>query len=945
MATYVLPQVLVFQDFTRVPAAAVNPLRAHISGPHAYLLRYDDPDERPYGKLGYYDRLEPTSYLWPTRPAGGTVDPTYTKIFIRDALLNYFTDDIGGGSVITKTAGYNNRIRSATISFAENGDDFPRSAALLDRDVQPGDILKVRGLNSDDEPITLWTYVKRVIGDLVAAVVGDAESDDSNAATNGGSVSYEQVAGVENCVTLDLDDSEYNGLVDGDVNETYDVIVLEGSVNGDFTTAKLRVISGSGRDNVAELTPEAMDVPTPIGTRGLTAAFTITSGSACSDSSEAAEVSAVDLHAGQRYQITVEQAFTAPVATSGGTYDNDRDTTYIVEVFRGGLYAADLKPQIKVTTTNGIDISGPTDVTAAATAVAVGTKSVTVQFSGTGLRKGDKYYIDGTAETAGAMKTIELGNNLDVDIASGNQLDVSLFIKKPLLEVAQNRTGFAPLVNWEVNDSNTEITVNDGIVAYDESWTDEGEAQPLDVYSEESKDYGVVYVEYRAWLETYCNEIGTIRDPATINDQISGALHPDNPLKWGVFKALENANGSEVKFTAVCEPDSVESWADCLEKILGTNEVYGLVPLTRNRTVLDLYAAHVKAQSSPEQAMWRVLWTSLEGVPEMPVIHAGSEVPGHITATTTDGEVCLCVVEDDADTSGSQYTIVRCTSNNGNFLTNDVRSGDIVRMLYTGDGFGNYSYSEFIVDEVTSEDELRLLAGPDAPIGVSSKIEIWRNLSATEEAAAVARNAGAWGDRRIRAVWPDVIESSGTLMEGYHLCAALAGLRSGILPHQGMTRLQVVGFTSLPRTIDKFNRAQLDNLAGSGTWIVTQNRTTGQVYTRHAVTTASYDDLNQREEMVTTNVDSISFRIQAHFEPFIGVTNITPSNQARLELELGKIIRKLQTEGYSTELGGQLIDATIVEFGPHAIFEDRYLLVLDAQIPKPFNNMEVHIVI
>lgn len=943
MSTYVLPQVLVFQDFTRVVAAAANPLRAHISGPHAHLIRYADDDERADGKLGFYDRLTDTPYAWPNRPAGATVDPTYTKLFIKDALLKCFEDTVGSGSTITKTSGYNNRVRSATISFADNGEDYPRSGSLV-ADIKPGYIAKVRGI-ADGDPVTLWTYVKKVIGDTVAATVGAAEAADENAASQSASDSYSLVAGPENCVTLTVDASGYDGLVSGDITETYDIIVLEGSVGGDFTTAKLRIISGSGRDNVAEVTPEAEGVDTEIGTRGLLVAFGKDSGAACSDSAEAEGVSPDDLIAGQRFQVVVEQDFTATTATSGGSYDGTKDTTYMVEVERGGLYADAAPPRIKVTTISGIDISGPTEVTAASTAVACGTKSVEIEFDGTGLRKGDRFYIPVTAEAEGAMKTIELGHNLDVDITAGSEVDLTLFIKKPLLQVEQNRTGFAPLTNWDVNDANTEITINSGIVAYDEDWVDDGEPVALDVYSESSKDYGIMYLEYRAWLEDLCSNIGTIRDVSTINDQISGALHPDNPLKWGVFKALENANGAEVKFTAVCEPDDVESWADCLEKILGTNEVYGLVPLTRNRTVLDLYAAHVKAQSSPEQAMWRVLWTSLEGVPEIPVVHAGSTVPGHISATTTDGEVCLCVVEDDPDTSGSQYVIVRCTSGNGNFITNDVRSLDIARMLYTGDGFGNYTYDEFVVDEVISEDQLRLLTGPDAAISVGAKVEIWRNLNATDEANEIAANAGSWGDRRIRAVWPDVLESSGTIQEGYHLCAALAGLRSGVLPHQGMTKLEIVGFSDLPRTVDKFNRAQLDAMAVAGVWIVTQARGTGQVYTRHAVTTADYEVVNMREEMYTSNVDSISFRIKDHFEPFIGVTNVTPSNEAVLKLELNKIIRTLQSEGYTTQLGGQLISADIVEFGPHTVFPDRYLMVLDCSLPYPFNNAEIHLMV
>ena len=68
MATYVLPQVLVFQEFSIVPAAAATPLAAHISGPHAKLIRYAEADERDTGKLDYYDRLLDTAFALPGRP-------------------------------------------------------------------------------------------------------------------------------------------------------------------------------------------------------------------------------------------------------------------------------------------------------------------------------------------------------------------------------------------------------------------------------------------------------------------------------------------------------------------------------------------------------------------------------------------------------------------------------------------------------------------------------------------------------------------------------------------------------------------------------------------------------------------------------------------------------------------------------------------------------------
>lgn len=946
MPTYVLPQVLVFQDFRIVPAIVANPLRAHISGPHAYLLRYADVDERDKGRLGYYDRLLATSYDWPDRPAGGIVDSTYVKLWMKDALLEYFSDTVSQGSQITKLAGYNNRIKSNSVHFAKNGDTYPRHASLLDRDVQPGDVALVRGLDEDNNSISLWTSVKRVLGEDVPSEVGTESADADNPATQAASSTVEQVAGAVNCVELDSDESGYNGLVEGDIQETYDIIVTQSSVGGDFTTALLRVISGSGNDDVEEVVPAAEDEATEIGNRGLLVTFSKASTSACSDSATANDVSPDDLIAGQRWQVTVNQGFTKPLIDAAGTFDSLNDTTYILEVTRGGLFTSDNLPQVSVSTTNGIDLGYPKNVSGLGVDIDCGTLGVTFQFQNNGangLRKGDRYYIECTGTKTGAMNTIELTNNLSQDIPSGSEVDLTLFIRKPLLQITQNREGFAPLTNWDV--SETQITVNDGIVAYDETWTDNGVPQPLDVYSEESKDYGILFVEYRAWRQELANDVNTIRDSGDLNDMISGAIHPDNPLKWGVFKALENSNGSEVKFTAVGNPTEVESWVEVLEQLVGRDDVYGLVPLTRNRTVLDLYAAHVKDQSAPEQGLWRVLWTALAGVPEIPVVSAGSSVPGHTEATTKDGEVALAVIEDDPLSDNTQYTILRCTTDNANFVSNEVRPGDIVRTLYVGDGFGNYVYSEFVIDEVQSEEQVRLLAGPAGPVNVAAKFEVWRNLTPTAEAAEIAKDAGSWGDRRIRAVWPDKVEASGTVMEGYFMCCSLAGLRSGVLPHQGLTRLEIVGYTDVPRTIDKFNRAQLDAMAYAGAWIVTQDRFSGKIFTRHAVTTGEYVNINQREEMLTSNVDSISYRFKDYFEPYIGITNVTPSMQHRLELEVGKLINVLQTEAFTEELGGQLIDATIIRLAPHIYLKDRFVLVLDCQVPYPFNNMEIHLMI
>jgi len=945
MATYVLPQVQVFQEFQAAATANATTLNAHISGPHAYLLRYAEENERSKGLLGYYDTVLDTNYAWPTLPAGAIVDQGYVKVYIKDALLKYYEDGLSSGSVITKVDGFSNRIISDTKSFASNGTAYPRSADFYDRNVKVGDVVKVRGI-SGGQSVTLWTYVKKLIPSVVASSVGTVEVDASNAPWQNEAASIVKISGPDNCVYPVVATHNYEGRASGDVNETYDILVTGGSINGDLTTAKLRVISGSGRDDVAEVTPAAVGQGTAIGTRGFRVEFYNSAAGGCSASATADVVPADDLVIGQRWRASVSDYIAAVTVTSGGTYAASKDTTYIITVTRGGKASDPLPPQISVTTNDGSDVSGPTTVLVrwvSNTTVNIGTKGVTLTFGQSrGLVKGDRYYISCTGEAAGAYKTIELGHSLDSGIAAGDPVEVTLYIRKPVLNVTKNRIGFAPLINWDT--SETELSVYSGMIAYDSTWTDSGVELPLDVVSESSKGYGAVYVEYRAWVQTLTNEVNFIDNVGDLDTAIAGPLDPDNPLKWGVFKALENSNGTAVGYTAVSNPDDTTTWADVLEALLGRNDVYGLVPLTRNRTVLDLYAAHVTAASSPQQNLWRVLWVNLAGIPEIPVVSAGSTVANHLAATTSDGEECLATITDDPDTTGSQFTIVNNTNANGDFVTNGVRIGDIVRAVYAGDGFGAVTYNEYVIAEVVSEDQLRLVSGPAAPVNSAAKIEIWRSLSAAAEAAEIALEAGSWGSRRIRAVWPDTIESSGTVMEGYFLAASLAALSSGLLPQQPLTRVEITGYSRVNRTTVKFNRSQLDALAAAGVYIVTQNPD-GAIFTRQAVTTGDYADINQREESVTRNIDSISYLLRDLLDPFIGIYTVNFSVISKIDYFVNIALREMSQLAGNTTSGPQLLNYNSLVVAPDPLLRDKINVTVNVIVPYALNSIAVTLVV
>ena len=941
MADYVVPQALIHQEFRLQPTALARPLRACPLGPQYALFRYSDSDEKPAIRVtSSYNPDADEAFAWPGRPAGGVVDTDYTGVYMDDALLEYYSDPGGDGSEIRAVSGYRNRIRfDALVLKTANG--FSRSGVFLDRDVAPGDMLDIIA-TACGEPYDIRTQILSLVADEVAAVISAPEDDPDNQPARSETETNSFIAGDENDVVIEsVDVTTYDGREDGQVEETYTVVVTQPSTGGDAETARLEITRQSDGTIFSDVQPgdfgDTAD-PTVIDEdRDLTAVFNNTAGSS------SWPVDADDFLIGQTWQITVSQDFTPPTVASDGVYLGAADTTYIVRITKGGDVG---DAEFTVSTTTGIDASGPTVISALGTALPVGTQGTTVTFSGAteGFCLDDVFTIDVTAVTEGAVKTVVVATPLPAAVrgicldsssssSSGTPADLAVtFYIKADIEVPENRVGFAPLVNWE--QSETEITLKSGIIAYDATWTNAGVLQPLNV-----KD-GIVYINYRALVRQWVDTVGTIDDVSLIPDTFDDApiIDQDNPLVFGVYNTLLNCDGEDVKFTGIgaSSPIELEDWLAALQVLRGRDDVYSLVPLTFDKQVIDAVVSHVEAMSTAEEGRWRIAWFSQQAETELG-IYTVSEALGR------EGEVVLATITDDPDTSGTQYTLVSASGEK--FITGDnpVSAGMILRAQYQDDGFGNITYSEYVIDDVLNDEELRLHTGPDVPINTPSKIEVWENLNKTQIATNLATKPGLWNSRRAYLVWPDEIGNAGETVPGYYLCCSLAGLRSASLPHRGLTNAEVIGWDDLTRTTQFFNEPQLDTMAGAGWWIVTQ-APDGDVYTRHQLSTNNLD-LNRREQSVTTNVDSISYLLLDRLAPYIGRGNVTPTMVNIVEGVIRGTMDYFADFVVQDELGPQVLSYEVAELRQHPLLADRILARIPTVIPYPFNNAEVYLII
>lgn len=936
MSDYAKPYLELIQEYQQIPDSLSGAKLAHISGPNGYLHRPEVESEKASCLLASsYDRTLDHDYSWPDRHPASIINGDYTSVIIENALLRYFHDPIGSDSTIAPVAGKPNRIRSGTVSFKDNGTDYPRSLSVLPaRDVQVGDVVKVVGTDGSDT-YTLNSYVSGIVGDTVPGVVDAVYNGTTNAASQSFAKSVDQIAGDKNCIQIDVDATNYDGRIDGSIDETYTITVTEGSTDGDFRTARLNVVSASGRDNVDEVTPAIDGSHFNIGTRHLQIAFVKNAGASCSSAAGNAEVAPDDLLPGQTWKVRVKQAFTPATSASGGSYSLSKDTTYVLRVVRGGAFSTNpaLCPQISVTTTNGADATGSAkiNITTSASAYPIGTGGVTWTPTGSGLKYGDFYYIPAEAQAEGAMKTLILGHNLPTEIQDATDLSLDLYIKKSSIELPENKSWSVPDNNWEQDQDNITILANAEIEVSE--WKDSsGDMLPLPVYS------GAVYVRYREWLQNTVGLFDSINSPDQI-DVIPGQLHPDNPLKYGVYKSVSASAGNSVYYTGTKDDGTLDYWAAMLKKVAGRPEIYNLVPMSQERSIQNLIQAHVDSQSGSTKAFLRGCFLNSQA-PSVKAIASST--------FTTDAGVIEAILEDNPDVTGTQYTRLSVVSDNIDLIAkSDVKAGDLVRYFYESDGFGNESYQEYVIDEVVNEHTVILKSGADIPVSVGQKVEFWRTQTHDAVADDYGDISASFGDNRVVHVWPDTFTDGELTVPGYYLCAILAGQRSSTAPHRPLTNVEVPGVTDVPRSYAFMDEEDLDTMASKGTWVVTKDPLTGTIYTRHALTT-SLVDINRKEESVRCNADAVGLALFNRVKPYIGRANVTPRlaeliyGQIRSELDI------LTSVEPSPEIGPAVLSGPntgILSVERHATQKDKMVIRVSTELPAPFNYGELHEII
>lgn len=419
---------------------------------------------------------------------------------------------------------------------------------------------------------------------------------------------------------------------------------------------------------------------------------------------------------------------------------------------------------------------------------------------------------------------------------------------------------------------------------------------------------------------------GAIQTIATVDD-LEGTLGVPsnlNPLSLGVQLALANTV-TQINAIAVPSNDLI-GYQAALDMAEGAN-LYALAPLTQDEATLEVFQQHVDQMSTPQMASWRMALVNT-AIPT-------SQNIGQYSSTlvnSNSGNNTITLI-------AGNYVL---TSSNASFMSDGVNPGDIVNITA-----GTGSPSPIGTVQVTQVINNQQIAVQAAGTATGVSYYVTRTLTKTQQAAAVAATSTTYNDARVVHVQPDLcgITVNGTVMNlpGYYLACAVVGLIAGLPVQQGLTNIAVGGISNISHSNFYFTRAQMDTMAGAGTFLFVQATQGAVPYVRHELTT-NMTVLQYREVQQVKNIDFLSYYFVQILKGFIGIWNITPDslNTLRQTITAGG---KLLIGQPLPKIGPPLLSLTIQSLIQDPVNLDNVDCNLTAAIGTPMNYINLYLTV
>jgi len=449
----------------------------------------------------------------------------------------------------------------------------------------------------------------------------------------------------------------------------------------------------------------------------------------------------------------------------------------------------------------------------------------------------------------------------------------------------------------------------------DESFGIVGASVSIDE-SEKFVSAAEVYVNYKA-LRQDLSDVGTVYN----TDEAMGVLGKidthDNPLGLGVMIALANTTVG-VKFIGV-DSDDVAGYTAAKDRLETYEDVYSIVPLTQEASILTMFKGHAEQMSLPEVGNWRVAIGSCE-LPTETELQTGSG------ETKVDGDGDLIILQDPS----------------AMFMSNQVDAGHELRITGSDTEEKVYTVATVISEDMLSIDPAEPFDDTVLATGSQYDYTIVNVLDKTQQAQAVRDISSSFGSQRFIHVWPSIVEIDDKQVPGYYLGCTVAGAAGGLPSHHGFTRLSVSGISRLRNSGDYFNQDQLDIIADGGTFIFLQSNPEAAPFIRHQLTT-DRSTIEMAEFSFVKNFDYVSIICKDVLDNFLGKYNIVPSTLGILETAIRSVLESLKLYKLP-KIGSPVLGYEVVDIHQLDDIRDRVEMYVNVDFPYPLNTVGLHLI-
>lgn len=448
-------------------------------------------------------------------------------------------------------------------------------------------------------------------------------------------------------------------------------------------------------------------------------------------------------------------------------------------------------------------------------------------------------------------------------------------------------------------------------------------------------------------------ELSERSDLEAIAGEITGwynKIGPWTPLLFGMSVAQTAAGGNIVAGIAT-RSDNLSDVLDELTK----HELYSLVPMFPDVSLISTIKGHVDTESLPENGHERVLYFSTETRESLPVYPDNLDDAAGVAFLDAANDVLIDWGYDTGD-------------ENGDLNPTDPKGGDFVEILgkripvvsATLNGTQmTYHLNGAATAFPTSEPSASIPTAPvsptpPAPYASATHLvyyRVVRDLQRTEMVDLADDVREAFEDRRQALMLPDIVEYNYDIdfteeadaeafdLPGFVRSAHVAGLRTVILANQGLTNFTLTGFTGLRHSNKFFTRSEIDLLIANGIDLAVVDGLAVRSL-RQLNTDAS--TLTRAEQSITTTVDFGTKTLRDVLKGFIGVYNRTPRFHEILRLMVQGVEKALQNLT-SDRTGSVVQRIDIVEIKDSEIFKDRVEMTLRFVVFSPVNVIDVTI--